>query len=176
MLAFMNRDAIDTTIETGLATFYSRSRRKIWVKGESSGNFLHVKEVMHDCDQDTLLLRVVPEGPVCHTGSQTCFNQDATTSDVLVELTDVIERRRDEPKAGSYTSKLFGEGLDRIAQKVGEEAVELIIAAKNNDDAAFASEAADLLFHFMTLLAARNLSIDDVLAILKERRRNAAAV
>jgi len=170
MVAFMNKCALEKTAETGLATFYSRSRRELWVKGETSGNFLRVEELIADCDRDTLLVRAVPDGPVCHTGSKTCFQQSDSNIDVLCELTSVIEQRRDEPTPGSYTSKLFSDGLDRIAQKVGEEAVELIIAAKNHGEEAFKSEAADLLFHFMALLAARNLRLDDVLDVLRERR------
>ncbi|HKP69176.1 MAG TPA: bifunctional phosphoribosyl-AMP cyclohydrolase/phosphoribosyl-ATP diphosphatase HisIE [Pyrinomonadaceae bacterium] len=170
MVAFMNEASFNQTMETGLATFYSRSRRAIWVKGETSGNYLHVKEVIPDCDSDTVLVRVAADGPVCHTGSQTCFDQSDTAVDVLYELADVIESRRNDPKPGSYTSQLFSEGLDRIAQKVGEESVELIIAAKNNDDDAFKAEAADLLFHYLTLLTARNVSLDEIFAVLRERR------
>lgn len=171
MLAFMNRESLERTFETGLATFYSRTRQKLWTKGETSGNYLRVKEVVPDCDEDTVLVRVVPDGPACHTGSQTCFQ--VSQSETLSELTEVIERRRDNPNHGSYTSQLFSEGVDRIAQKVGEEAVEVVIAAKNEDDNAFKSEVADLLFHLMTLIAARKMRIDDVLAVLADRRAEA---
>jgi len=170
MVAFMDKTALEKTIETKLATFYSRTRRSIWVKGESSGNYLRVKELIPDCDHDTLLVRVLPDGPTCHTGSRTCFDESGSGVDILFELEEVIAQRRDNPKPASYTSDLFGQGLDRVAQKLGEEAVELIIAAKNSDDTAFKSEAADLLFHFMTLLALRNVPIDNVFAELAARR------
>ena len=170
MVAFMDKTALEKTIETKLATFYSRTRRSIWVKGESSGNYLRVKELIPDCDHDTLLVRVLPDGPTCHTGSRTCFDEGGSGVDILFELEEVIAQRRDNPKPASYTSDLFGGGLDRVAQKLGEEAVELIIAAKNSDDTAFRSEAADLLFHFMTLLALRNVPIDNVFAELAARR------
>ena len=170
MVAFMDKTAVEKTIETKLATFYSRTRRSIWVKGESSGNYLRVKELIPDCDHDTLLVRVLPDGPTCHTGSRTCFDESGSGVDILFELEEVIAQRRDNPKPASYTSGLLGEGLDRVAQKLGEEAVELIIAAKNSDDTAFRSEAADLLFHFMTLLALRNVPIDNVFAELAARR------
>ena len=170
MVAFMDKTALEKTIETKLATFYSRTRRSIWVKGESSGNYLRVKELIPDCDHDTLLVRVLPDGPTCHTGSRTCFHESGSSVDILFELEEVIAQRRDNPKPASYTSDLFGKGLDRVAQKLGEEAVELIIAAKNSDDTAFRSEAADLLFHFMTLLALRKVPIDNVFAELAARR------
>jgi len=170
MVAFMDKTALEKTIETKLATFYSRTRRSIWVKGESSGNYLRVKELIPDCDHDTLLVRALPDGPTCHTGSRTCFNERGSGVDILFELEEVIAQRLDNLKPASYTSDLFGEGLDRVAQKLGEEAVELIIAAKNSDDTAFRSEAADLLFHFMTLLAVRNVPIDNVFAELAARR------
>ena len=174
MLGFMNEPALHSTRETGLVTFYSRSRQAMWTKGETSGNTLKVEEIIVDCDDDTLLIRAAPAGPVCHTGSQTCFNEntsDKSRRNILFELEKVISERRLNPRDDSYTSKLFAKGINKIAQKVGEEAVELVIEAKDDDDELFKSEAADLLFHFLVLLQAKEVALDEVLSKLGERRK-----
>ena len=173
MLGFMSDASLAKSFETGLVTFYSRSRRQIWTKGETSGNFLHIKEISADCDNDTLLIKAIPDGPVCHTGSRTCFSGDRphANKNILFELEKIIEQRRTDPDENSYTSKLFSKGINKIAQKVGEEAVELVIEAKDDNAEAFKSEAADLLFHFLVLLRAKDVGLDDVLRTLNERRK-----
>ncbi len=171
MVGFMNKEAYRKTTESGLVTFYSRSRQSLWVKGETSGNYLHVAEVLPDCDQDTLLIKAMPDGPVCHTGTDTCFNEknDALDLKFLSKLTGIIKERKDNPSTSSYTTSLFQNGKNKIAQKVGEEAVELVIEAMNNDDERFLEEAADLLFHLMILLEDRNFSLQHVNEILGKR-------
>ena len=170
MLGFMNREALLETIETELVTFYSRSKQRLWVKGETSKNFLHVVEIKSDCDFDTLLIKAKPDGPVCHTGADTCFNEENTSDDFIRALEKIIEGRKKHPVSGSYTSTLFKKGINTMAQKVGEEAVELVIEAKDNNNKLFLNEAADLLFHYLVLLQAKNKTIDDVIEVLKERR------
>src|SRR5665647_1064895 len=152
MLGFMNQEALLETIESELVTFYSRSKQRLWVKGETSKNFLHFVDMKTDCDFDTLLIKVKPDGPVCHTGAETCFNEDNTSDDFLKALEKIILGRKKYPVSGSYTSTLFKKGLNSIAQKVGEEAVELVIEAKDNHKKLFLNEAADLIFHTMVLL------------------------
>jgi phosphoribosyl-ATP pyrophosphohydrolase/phosphoribosyl-AMP cyclohydrolase len=173
MLGFMDRAAFDKTHETGLVTFFSRSRRQLWTKGETSGNFLRVKEITADCDADTLLIKAGPDGPVCHTGSATCFGTEnkRAAGSFFAELERIIADRQANPSDDSYTSKLFSRGINRIAQKVGEEAVELVIEAKDDDIQKFRSEAADLLFHLLVLLRAKSTSLDEVVEVLRERRR-----
>ncbi|GIU81068.1 MAG: bifunctional phosphoribosyl-AMP cyclohydrolase/phosphoribosyl-ATP diphosphatase HisIE [Acidobacteria bacterium] len=171
MLGFMNSEALKITQETGKATFYSRSRQKIWTKGETSGNFLYVRDILIDCDADTILLKVNPSGSVCHTGADTCFGESNTFRDFLFELERIVKDRKENPKENSYTCKLFSEGLDKIAQKLGEEAVELIIEAKNDEKERFKAEAADLLYHFILLLSAKNVTLAEVLETLKQRRK-----
>jgi phosphoribosyl-ATP pyrophosphohydrolase/phosphoribosyl-AMP cyclohydrolase len=173
MLGFMNREAFDRTVETGLVTFYSRSRQRLWTKGETSGNFLKVAETHVDCDRDTLLIKAHPAGPVCHTGSITCFETDryGPLVSVLYDLERVIAMRHAQPETNSYTSSLFAAGINRIAQKVGEEAVELVIEAKDENINNFKSEAADLLFHLLVLLRAKGVSLDEIFENLSERRR-----
>lgn len=171
MLGFMNREALDLTIERGKATFFSRTRRGIWTKGETSGNFLNVVQVLTDCDNDTILVRAIPAGPTCHTGADTCFGESNEHPDFLFELERVVRQRRDEPDENSYTSKLFARGINKVAQKVGEEAVELVIEAKDDDRDLFKNEAADLLYHLMVLLAAKDVSLGEVMETLKERRK-----
>ncbi|MDQ2862248.1 MAG: bifunctional phosphoribosyl-AMP cyclohydrolase/phosphoribosyl-ATP diphosphatase HisIE [Bacteroidota bacterium] len=170
MLGFMNREALLETIETELVTFYSRSKQRLWVKGETSKNFLHVVDIKNDCDFDTLLIKAKPDGPVCHTGADTCFNEENTSEDFIRALEKIIEGRKKHPVSGSYTSTLFKKGINTMAQKVGEEAVELVIEAKDNNHKLFLNEAADLLFHYLVLLQAKNKTIDDVIEVLKERR------
>ena len=169
MLAYMNQDALEKTLADGIVTFFSRSKNRLWTKGETSGNFLQLIDWKMDCDQDTLLLRVRPKGPVCHTGSDTCFNESNTPKDFLAQLEQIIRQRRDNPSEKSYTASLFQKGINKIAQKVGEEAVELVIEAKDNNQTLFLNEAADLMFHYLVLLNAKGHSLDEVIEILKDR-------
>lgn len=172
MLGYMNQEALERTQEMGKVTFYSRSKQRLWTKGEESGNFLLVKDIAVDCDQDTLLIKAEPLGPVCHTGADTCWDEKNHREDFLVCLEEIIEqRRRDGNQENSYVAKLFGKGINKIAQKVGEEAVELVIEAKDHDDKLFLSEAADLLFHYLILLNAKGFNLQDVTQVLKERHK-----
>jgi phosphoribosyl-ATP pyrophosphohydrolase/phosphoribosyl-AMP cyclohydrolase len=171
MLGFLNSDALEKTMATGRVTFYSRSKKRLWTKGETSGNYLNVHEILVDCDLDTLLIKAVPTGAVCHAGSDTCFGETNIHANFLFTLENVIKDRRSNPRSGAYTSKLFDKGLDKIAQKVGEEAVELIIEAKNSNDENFRDEAADLLYHFLVLLTARNIEFESVLRTLQRRSK-----
>ena len=170
MLGFMNVEAFNETEISGKVTFFSRSRQRLWTKGETSGNFLEVKEILIDCDADTILIKAVPAGAVCHTGADTCFEEKNTNADFLFELEKIISDRKQNPSEKSYTSKLFAKGINKIAQKVGEEAVELVIEAKDSDGELFKSEAADLLYHFMVLLAAKNIGLREVLETLEKRK------
>ena len=174
MLGFMNEEALTKTKQTYRVTFYSRSRQQLWTKGETSGNYLEVVSIKADCDEETLLISARPAGPVCHTGATTCFGEVGslqTATDLLKELETVIDSRRSENSEDSYVASLFEKGMNKIAQKVGEEAVELVIEAKDDDIEAFKNEAADLLFHYLILLRAKGISIDDILSVLKDRRR-----
>jgi phosphoribosyl-AMP cyclohydrolase / phosphoribosyl-ATP pyrophosphohydrolase len=179
MLGYMNEAAVSATVETGNLHFYSRSRQKLWKKGESSGNIHHVVDIRHDCDGDTLLVQVIPEGPTCHTGADTCFDEglidqrddaDGAYSDVIQELAEVIASRHSNPVEGSYTSYLFREGIDKIDKKIGEESAEVIIASKNDDDRAVAMESADLIYHLLVMLQARHVPVSDVMDELRKRR------
>ena len=169
MLGFMNREALQETIDTKLVTFYSRSKQRLWVKGETSKNFLHLVDIKHDCDADTLLIKAKPDGIVCHTGADTCFNESNTPDDFLRTLEKIISGRKKYPVSGSYTSTLFKKGINAIAQKVGEEAIELVIESKDDNRKLFINEAADLLFHYLVLLQAKKVALDDVVDLLKER-------
>lgn len=174
MLGFMNEEALFRTQETGKVTFHSRSRQQLWTKGETSGNYLDVVSIKPDCDGDTLLITAKPAGPVCHTGAETCFGETISRqmpTDLLIELENVIDNRRSEKTEGSYVASLFEQGLNRVAQKVGEEAIELVIEAKDDDPGKFRSEAADLLFHYLILLRAKGDSIKDVTEELDKRRK-----
>lgn len=171
MLGFMNREAFECTQTSGKATFFSRSRGKLWTKGETSGNYLNVKEILIDCDEDTILIKAAPIGAVCHTGADTCFREKNETDDFLFELEKIIVNRRENPDENSYTSRLLQKGINKIAQKVGEEAVELIIEAKDDNADLFKAEAADLLYHFVVMLAAKNVALQDVFEVLKTRRK-----
>ena len=168
MLGYMNEAALETTRLTGKVTFYSRSRMSLWTKGETSGNYLHVKNIHVDCDQDTLLITAVPTGPVCHTGSTSCFGE-ASAKGFIHQLEKIIGNRIEDSNEQSYTHRLFHKGINAIAQKVGEEAVELIIESKDRDDERFRNEAADLLFHFLILLRAKDMDLSQIEAVLKER-------
>lgn len=172
MLGFMDRDALEATRSSGSVTFYSRSRQRLWKKGETSGNVLKVCEIVADCDQDTLLIKATPRGPACHTGQSTCFGElDTSGLSFLDRLERVIESRRTSAPEDSYVGSLFQSGTRRIAQKVGEEAVETVIAAIGNDNESLKQEAADLLFHLMILLQANGLRLADVSDVLGERHR-----
>ena len=170
MLGFMNKEAYDKTVETGKVTFFSRTKNRLWTKGEESGNFLHVVSIQADCDKDTLLIKVHPEGPVCHTGTDTCWGEK-NEQDImfLKELQDFIDKRHAEMPEKSYTTSLFKSGVNKMAQKVGEEAVETIIEACNGTDERLIYEGADLLYHLIVLLTSKGYRIEDLACELKER-------
>jgi phosphoribosyl-AMP cyclohydrolase / phosphoribosyl-ATP pyrophosphohydrolase len=168
MVGFMNNDAYQKTLLEKKVTFYSRTKQRLWTKGETSGNILELVDIVLDCDQDTLLIKVIPHGPTCHTGADTCFNEPNERWD-LHALESIIQDRKKNPQEGSYTNKLFASGINKVAQKVGEEAVELVIEAKDSNEALFLNEAADLMFHYLVLLTAKGYSLDHVLAVLKAR-------
>jgi phosphoribosyl-AMP cyclohydrolase / phosphoribosyl-ATP pyrophosphohydrolase len=170
MLGFMNGEAYKKTKKEGRVTFYSRTKNRLWTKGEESGNFLNVKEILEDCDNDTLLIKADPVGPVCHTGADTCFFEvNESGLSFLRQLQNLIaERKRDLP-ADSYTTKLFNAGINKIAQKVGEEAVELVIESKDSNDELFLNEAADLTYHLLVLLTQKGFDLADVVKILEQR-------
>ena len=172
MLGYMNRDAFERTMSSGKVTFFSRSKQRLWTKGEESGNFLFYKEHAVDCDNDALLFKVKPVGPVCHTGSDTCWQEVNQSDDFLNHLQNVIEQRKASQEDSSYVSSLFKKGINKIAQKVGEEAVELVIEAKDNNDHLFLNEAADLLFHYLILLNSKGYNLDSIKSILKERHKS----
>lgn len=169
MLGFMNEEALKKTQESGKVTFYSRSKQRLWTKGEESGNFLDLKSISPDCDNDTLLVKAEPHGPVCHTGTDTCFNETNKSIDFIYLLEEVIAGRQQNPSRNSYVSGLFNKGINAIAQKIGEEAVELVIESKDNDDEKFLGEAADLLFHYLILLRAKNHNLRQVAEVLEKR-------
>ena len=171
MLGYLNADALAQTRSTGCVTFFSRSKNRLWTKGETSGNFLEVVDLKLDCDRDTFLIKVNPVGPVCHTGSDTCFEEVNQSEHFLHHLERVIQQRRDEPSEKSYTTSLFQKGINKVAQKVGEEAVELVIEAKDDDRELFLGEAADLMYHYLVLLAAKGYALEDVLDVLRHRHR-----
>ena len=172
MLGFMNQEALDKTEKEGKVTFFSRSKGRLWTKGEDSGNFLLLKSLAVDCDRDTLLIKAEPLGPVCHTGADTCWEEKNHNEDFLTCLEEIIQQRRQQADpSGSYVASLFHKGINKIAQKVGEEAVELVIEAKDNDEDLFLNEAADLLFHYLILLNAKGYNLQDVTDILKERHK-----
>ncbi len=168
MLGFMNEEAVSKTTHEKRITFFSRSKQRLWTKGETSGNFLEVVDMILDCDQDTLLIKAKPSGPVCHTGSDTCFGE-RNQSNGLSFLEEIIKERKKNPKPGSYTNSLLDAGINKVAQKVGEEAIELVIEAKDNNKELFLNEAADLMYHYLVLLAAKGHSLGDVTDILKQR-------
>lgn len=170
MLGYMNAEAFRKTSEEKKVTFFSRSKNRLWTKGETSGNFLYVKEILSDCDNDSLLIKVDPLGPTCHTGSTSCFGEE-TSKGFLYELEDIISQRIENDTDGSYTNKLYKKGINKVAQKVGEEAVELIIEAKDDNIELFKNEAADLLYHFLILLKAKNVNLEKIEDILEGRHR-----
>ena len=169
MLGFMNQQALDKTMTEGKVTFFSRSKNRLWTKGEESGNFLHLKEIAVDCDNDTLLVKVKPEGPVCHTGADTCWMERNHSEDFLYYLEDIIQLRRKTEDGKSYVRDLLNKGINKVAQKVGEEAIELVIESKDDNDELFLNEAADLMFHYLLLLNAKGHNLRSVVEILKSR-------
>lgn len=172
MLGFMNEESFAKTKETNKVTFFSRSKNRLWTKGEESGNFLEVIDIKLDCDNDTFLIKVKPVGAVCHTGNDTCwYEKNKDDFSFLHQLEKVILDRKQNPKEGSYTNSLFEKGLNKIAQKVGEEAVEVVIEAKDKNDDLFKNESADLLFHLLVLFAEKNISLNDVIDVLKKRHQ-----
>jgi phosphoribosyl-ATP pyrophosphohydrolase/phosphoribosyl-AMP cyclohydrolase len=172
MLGFMNAEALKKTEETGLVTFYSRSKKRLWTKGEESQHHLKLRQILLDCDQDTLLIKAEPMGPVCHTGADTCWSEKNHKEDFLYYLEQIIALRKNGTDETSYVKQLFGKGINKIAQKVGEEAVELIIEAKDVNRELFLNEAADLLFHYIVLLQAKNCSLTDVVKVLQQRHQS----
>lgn len=169
-VAYMNEEALRLTIERGETYFWSRSRQKLWHKGETSGNFQKVRKVSLDCDADSLLIEVTPEGPACHTGAYSCFGVEPTVEGVLCELYALIEQRKQQRPEGSYTTYLFNSGLDKILKKVGEEATETVVAAKNADTGQLVSETSDLLYHLLVLLVEREIPLNDITRELKQRK------
>ena len=170
MLAYMNEEAYDKTLETGLATFWSRSRKQLWTKGEKSGNYLHVKEILADCDADTLLVYVDPDGPACHRGTESCFDI-APEQGFLGKLEKVVRKRHKEMPQGHYTTRLFSEGVAKISQKVGEEAVETILEAKRGDRGRYIYEASDLLYHLLVLNEQMGIGLEDLEKELLSRHK-----
>lgn len=170
MLGFINEEAFIKTQSESKVTFFSRSKQRLWTKGETSGNFLLVKEILTDCDNDTILIKVKPTGPVCHTGADTCFNE-TNPAFTLQKLEDIIADRKNNPSDNSYTSSLFKKGINKVAQKVGEEAIEMVIESKDDNEERFLNESADLLYHYLVLLRAKNHSLSDVLKVLAERHK-----
>ncbi|HIC8643251.1 bifunctional phosphoribosyl-AMP cyclohydrolase/phosphoribosyl-ATP diphosphatase HisIE [Elizabethkingia meningoseptica] len=168
MLGYMNAEAYQKTLQEGKVTFFSRSKNRLWTKGETSGNFLELKETLLDCDQDTLLIKVKPNGPTCHTGSVSCFGNQAKKG-FLYELQQVISDRIDHNVETSYTNQLYKRGINKVAQKVGEEAVEVVIEAKDDNEELFKNESADLLYHFLILLKAKGFTLEEIETVLRER-------
>ncbi|MEQ9285876.1 MAG: bifunctional phosphoribosyl-AMP cyclohydrolase/phosphoribosyl-ATP diphosphatase HisIE [Cyclobacteriaceae bacterium] len=170
MMGYMNQDAYDKTLETGKVTFFSRTKNRLWTKGEESGNFLDLVEIKNDCDNDTLLIQVKPHGPACHKGTGTCWAEDNEASfGFLSRLEAIITDRKDNPTDASYTSSLFKKGINKVAQKVGEEAVEVVIEAKDDNEELFLNESADLLYHYLILLQAKGYTLKDVVKVLEDR-------
>jgi len=170
MLGFMNEEALEKTLREGKVTFFSRSKKRLWTKGETSGNYLFVKDIITDCDNDTLLIKAEPAGPVCHTGSISCFNE-VQSKGFLYRLEQIVSQRIDENIEDSYTNKIYKQGINRAAQKVGEEAVELVIEAKDNNLTLFKNEAADLLYHLLILLKAKSVTLSEIESVLKSRHK-----
>ena len=171
MLGFMNPAALEKTKETGKVTFFSRGKQRLWTKGEESGHFLELVSIQEDCDADTLLIKANPSGPVCHTGADTCWNESNSHGNFLAELENIIQTRKQASQEVSYIAKLFSRGINKIAQKVGEEAVELVIEAKDDNEDLFLNEAADLLFHYLLLLNAKGHKLQNIVDILEKRHQ-----
>ena len=176
MLGYMNQAAYEETINSGKVCFYSRSKERLWTKGETSGHFLELVDIKNDCDADTLLIKVIPHGPTCHKGTDNCWGEDNDqTFGFLTKLEDIITQRKSDPSDKSYTSSLFKKGINKIAQKVGEEAVETVIEALNQNDDLFVNESADLLYHYLILLQAKGFTLKDVSNLLEKRHEMALA-
>ena len=172
MLGYMNEAALAQTVASGRVTFFSRSKNRLWTKGETSGNFLELVSMQEDCDGDAILVKAKPLGPVCHTGADTCFAEDNNSQTAFIDqLRGIIKERKSNPTEASYTSSLFTKGINKLAQKVGEEAVELVIEAKDDNKELFLGEAADLLFHYLVLLEAKGYELDEVVEVLKQRHK-----
>ena len=169
MLGYMNQEALDKTMELGRVTFFSRSKNRLWTKGEESGHFLELRSMAVDCDKDTLLIKAVPHGPTCHTGADTCWGETNHSEDFLVYLEEIINLRKKSSDEKSYVRSLFQKGINKIAQKVGEEAVELVIEAKDDNKDLFLNEAADLLFHYLILINSKGHTLKDVINVLQDR-------
>ena len=169
MLGYMNAEAFEKTKKENRVTFFSRSKNRLWTKGEESKNYLDVNSILIDCDQDTILIKATPHGPTCHTGDDTCFKEKNNSENFLFELETIIRERKNNPSDTSYTSSLFKKGINKIAQKVGEEAVEVVIEAKDDNRSLFLNEASDLLYHYLILLQAKDASLNDIITVLKER-------
>lgn len=171
MQGYMNRESIAVTERSGKVCFFSRSRQRLWTKGEESGHFLFVKEMLADCDRDSLLVKVNPVGPTCHTGLDTCWGEKNEEADFLFYLQRYLQKRKEDSPEVSYTARLIGKGINKVAQKVGEEAVELVIEAKDNNEELFLNEAADLMYHYIVLLIAKGYGLEDVIGVLKGRHK-----
>ncbi len=172
MQGYMNEEALEKTKETGMVTFFSRSKNRLWTKGETSGNFMELVSILVDCDGDAFLIKANPKGPVCHTGADTCFDEiNASKTGFIDQLRAIIKDRKNNPSEKSYTASLFAKGINKIAQKVGEEAVEIVIEAKDDNKELFLGEAADLLFHYLILLEAKGYELDEVMEVLIERHQ-----
>ena len=172
MLGYMNEEALEYTLKEEKVTFFSRSKQRLWTKGETSKNYLHLKEILIDCDKDTILVKALPDGPTCHLGDDTCFNENADSNTAFLDhLTSVIKKRRHDSPEESYTARLFNKGINKIAQKVGEEAVEIVIEAKDDNEELFLNEGADLLFHLMVLLEAKGYTLQDIIKVLQSRHK-----
>lgn len=171
MLGYMNEEAVEKTKSTGKVTFYSRSKQRLWTKGESSSNYLHLVDISLDCDQDTFLIKAKPDGPTCHTGADTCWDEKNEGIGFISKLEAIIEERKNGDNEKSYVKSLFDKGINKIAQKVGEEAVEVVIEAKDDNEELFLNESADLLFHYLILLQAKGYKLQDVVKILEGRHR-----
>jgi phosphoribosyl-ATP pyrophosphohydrolase/phosphoribosyl-AMP cyclohydrolase len=172
MLGFMNAEALQKTEESGMVTFYSRSKKRLWTKGEESGHHLQLRQILLDCDKDSILIKAEPTGPVCHTGADTCWSEKNHKEDFLYYLEHIIELRKNGADENSYVKKLMSSGINKIAQKLGEEAVEMVIEAKDVNRELFLNEAADLLFHYIVLLQAKNCSLADVIKVLEKRHQS----
>jgi phosphoribosyl-ATP pyrophosphohydrolase/phosphoribosyl-AMP cyclohydrolase len=170
MVGYMNIEALAKTEKEGKVTFFSRSKNRLWTKGETSGNFMFVKEILPDCDNDSILIKINPAGPVCHTGSTSCFSEESPKG-FIYQLEQIINQRIEDDATDSYTNKLYKKGINKVAQKVGEEAVELIIESKDQNDELFKNEAADLLYHLLILLKAKGFNLQTIEEVLKERHK-----
>lgn len=171
MQAYMNRESLEQTLATGKACFFSRSRQRLWTKGEESGHFLFVREILSDCDNDSLLVKADPVGEICHTGQDTCWGEKNQNPDFLFFLQDYLRKRKDDSPEESYTARLISRGINKVAQKVGEEAVELVIEAKDDNEELFLNEAADLMYHYLVLLLAKGYGLEDVIKVLEGRHK-----